>query len=169
LKQVLTPDSAEVLGKWSDGSAAVTVRTHGKGKAFTVGTLAGTSWMKTALRVVPFARGGKGMLYNPVDFDATATKLVRLGVEARKPERAVECSQATVEGVIMDGPKGSLLTLINWSNAPQKDVMVSVRVAAKPSEVRSVQRQKTLESKWADGVLMFKLDVDEADHVLLPK
>ena len=32
-----------------------------------------------------------------------------------------------------------------------------------------VQNQKTLPSKFADGVLTFKVDVDAADYILLPK
>src|SRR5581483_11183100 len=91
MKQQLVPDGAKVLGAWSDGSAAVTVREHGKGKAFAVGTLAGNVWMKSGLKPIPFARGGRKTVYNPVDFDPAATRLVRLGVDAKKLEQAVVC------------------------------------------------------------------------------
>lgn len=169
MKQQLIPDTAKVLGTWKDGSAAVTVHEHGKGKAFAVGTLAGNSWMKTGLRLTPWARGGRKMLYNPTDFDATATKLVRLGVEAKKPERAVVCSKEGVEGVIIDHKDGALLTLVNWTNESLKGLEVQVRLAAAPKDVRSVTGQKTVPSRYSGSVLTFTIDLDEGDFILLPK
>ncbi len=38
LKQSLVPDGAKVVGTWSDGTPAVTVREDGRGRAFAVGT-----------------------------------------------------------------------------------------------------------------------------------
>lgn len=169
MKQVLTPQDAEVIGKWSDGTAAVTVRSHGKGKAFAVGTLPGTSWMKTGLKVTPWARGGKGMLYNPTGFQADAEKLARLAVDARKPEQAVTTNVSGVEAFAIDGPEGTLITLLNWTNSPLKGVEVTVRAPAKPSGVRSVQRQAKLESKWANGQATFTVDIDDADYILMPR
>lgn len=169
LKQVLTPDDAKVVGVWSDGSAAVTVREHGKGKAFAVGTLAGNAWMKTALRVQPWARGGRHTLYNPEKFDSAATKLVRLGVEAKKPTQDVVCDHPGVEAVLMDGPAGTLLTLVNWTNAPLPAVKVKVRLTAAPKSVRSVQQQKELPSSFAEGVLEITTPLTEADYLLLPR
>src|SRR5436190_9164891 len=83
MRQQLMPAGAKVLATWSDGSAAATVHEYGKGKAFAVGTLAGNTYMKTAVRAQPWPRGGRKLVYNPVDFDEAATKLVRLGVDAK--------------------------------------------------------------------------------------
>ena len=60
------------------------------------------------------------MVYNPTDFDAAATKLVRLGVEAKQPIRDVECGNGLVEAIVMDHKDGTLLTLVNWTNGPLK-------------------------------------------------
>jgi hypothetical protein len=169
MKQVLVPDTAKVLGTWSDGSAAVTVQRHGKGQAFAVGTLAGNTYMKTALRPIPFARGGRKTIYNPVGFDAAAAKLVRLAVDARRPQQAAVCGDPGVEAVVLDHKDGALVTLVNWTNAPLKDVSIQVRLAAAPKEVRSVSGQKTISSSFADGMLTFRIDLAEADFILLPR
>src|SRR5262249_43810628 len=120
LRQRLEPDTAEVIGKWKDGSAAVTVRRHGKGRVYAVGALPGTAWMKTAVRPLPWARGGRHTVYTPVDFAPAAARLVRLGVDAARPVQAAVCSVAGVEAVVMDHQDGTLVTLVNWTNAPIK-------------------------------------------------
>ena len=171
MKQKLVPATAKVLGKWEDGCAAVTVNTVGKGKAFAVGTLAGNTYMKTGLKQVPFARGGTKNLYNPVDFDAAATKLVRLGVEAGNPPQDVVCSNPYVEALVIDNPnKGTLLTLVNWSNGPIKDLQVRLKLAHKPKFARSVSQQSNkLPISYAGGVATITTDLTEADFILLPR
>ena len=171
MKQKLRPGTAKVLGKWEDGSAAVTVNSIGRGKAFAVGTLAGTSYMKTALKVAPFARGGTKNLYNPVDFDPAATQLVRLGVEAGKPTQEVVCSNPYVEAIIIDNAaKGTLLTLVNWSNGPIKDLQVQVKLPGKPKFARSVSQQSNdVAISYAGGIATITTDLAEADFILLPR
>jgi hypothetical protein len=169
MKQQLTPASAKPLAAWSDGTVAVTVRDHGKGKAFAVGGLPGTAYFKTALRPTPWARGGRHTVYNPVDFTAAAIGIVRLAIEARTIPRAVACSNPYVEAAVIDHPDGTLLTLINWTNAPLKKLNVGVRVPQAPRQVRSVEGQRDLTAGFANGVASFTLDLDEADYILLRK
>jgi hypothetical protein len=169
MRQTLVPDTAKVLGTWQDGSAAVTVHEHGKGKAFAVGTLTGNVWMKSALKVTPWARGGRHMLYNPVNFDPVATRLVRLGIDAKKVEQAAVCSDPGVEAVVLDHKDGTLLTLVNWTNGPVKGLKVTVKLAAAPKEVRSVAGQKALPMQFGQGAVTFTTDLEDADFILLPK
>jgi hypothetical protein len=169
MRQQLVPGTAKVLGTWADGSAAVTVSAVGKGKAFAVGTCAGMAWMKTALKVTPWARGGKHMLYNPVDFAPAATKLVRLGVNARKVVQAAVCANPVVEAIVLDNKNGTLVTLVNWTNTPLKNLQVQVRLDKVPAQVRSVRWQKGLTSSFANGVLTFTVDLEDADYIMLPK
>ncbi len=169
MKQVLSPDKAKVLGTWSDGSAAVTVHEHGKGRAFAVGTLAGASYLKTGLRAIPYARGGRHTVYNPTGFDEAATKLARLGIDAARPTQAVVCANPGVEGVVIDHKDGTLLTLVNWTNGPVKDLAVSVRLATAPKGVRSVVGQKAVPFAYKDGVATFKVGLEEADYLLMAK
>jgi hypothetical protein len=169
MKQTLVPDGAKVLGTWSDGKAAVTERELGKGKAFAVGTLAGCAYMKSGLPVQPFARGGNRYPVAPAAFDPAATKLARLGVDARTVREEAVCSNPFVEAVIMDNPKGTVVTLANWNAQPVAGLQVQVRMPAKPSKVRSVQAGKDLPADYKDGVLTVTTDLEWADYILLFK
>jgi hypothetical protein len=169
MKQQLTPADAKRLGTWGDGSAAVTVRDHGKGKAYAIGGLPGTSYFRTALKAVPWARGGRHTVYNPVEFSTVATRLVGIGVATRPIPQAAVCSNPYVEAAVIDHKDGTLVTLTNWTNGPLKKLSVDVRVAAAPRQVRSVQGQRELSATYANGVATFTLDLDEADYVLLMK
>jgi len=171
-RQQLTPASPDVtvLGCFSDGSPAVTVREYGKGKAFAVGTAAGASYLKSGLRPVPWARGGRVNLYNPADFPPAAVRFVRLGVDARPPARQVECSNPYVEALLLDNPQGTLVTLVNWTNQPLvESLTVTVRLPSAPREIFSVARQKKLASQFEGGQLTFTVDLADADFVMLKK
>ena len=170
MKQVLTPgDGAKVIGTWSDGTAAVTVREHGKGKAIAVGTLPGHGYVHAGAKVTPFARGGRRMVYALMVHEPEKNKLVHLGVAAKSGlAREVEASATGVEGLLIDNEqKGTLVTLINWNAEPQKGVTVKVRVPFEPKTARTVEGQKVLDVKYADGVATFMVDLTQADYVLL--
>lgn len=169
MRQQLVPDQAKVLGTWTDGSAAVTVREHGKGKVFAVGTLAGNTYMKTGVKLQPWPRGGRKQVYNPVPTDAAALQLVRLGVNARPVVQAAIASNPQVEAVVMDHPKGTLVTVLNWSSAPIPGLKLQVRVSAAPRSVRSVRQQKPVPVEFAGGVATLALDLDGSDYLLLMK
>ena len=169
MRTALTPGAAKVVGTWKDGTAAVTRHRHGKGEAIAAGTLAGATWMRSGLRKIPYARGGRHVVYNPVDFDAAATTLVRLGVDARKPAKAAWADTPGVEATVIDAPAGTLVTLVNWTNGPVKGLTVNVRLKDKPAKVRSVRGQKEIVAKYADGVATLKVDVEEGEYLLFTK
>jgi hypothetical protein len=170
MKQVLTPDDAKVIGTWSDGKAAVTVRDYGKGKAIAVGTLPGHGYIRSAAKVTPWARGGRRMVYGLMTDDPDKNKLINLGVAA-KPElvREVVASAPGVEGLLIDHAKGTLVTLINWNAEPVKGVTMQVRVPFKPKSARSVEGQKNVDVAYADGVATFTVDLTQADYIILMK
>jgi hypothetical protein len=105
----------------------------------------------------------------PTAFDPAAAKLARLGVDARPVEEPVVCANRFVEGIVMDGPKGSVLTLVNWTDKPVTNLQVAVRLPVKPKEARSVQAGKALPAEFKDGVLTVTTDLEWADYILLPK
>jgi hypothetical protein len=171
-KQRLTPASTDVsvLGHWSDGSPAVTVRRYGKGKAFAVGTAAGATYLKTGLKPLPWARGGRVNLQNAVVVDPGAARLARLGVDAAELDLQCTCSNPYVEAFLLDNAEGTLLTLINWTNAPSvEDLEVSVKLPSPPREAFSVTHQKTLAGTYERGRYTFTFDLPEADFVMLKK
>ena len=168
MKQVLTPRKAKPIAKWADGTTAATIYEYGKGKTIAVGTLAGNTHMKTAVRAQPWPRGGHKSVYNPVAFSPATTRLVRLGIESGL-ERQVECSIPFVEAIVRDNEKGTLVTLVNWTNKPVNGLKVKVRMPTKPSQVRSVSQNKPLDSNYQDGFIQFQIDLKEADFVVLER
>jgi len=169
MKQAITPAGAKVLGKWSDGSAAITVRPCGKGKAFAVGTLPGLAYLKTGLRTAPAARGGAAHIYNPVDFSRAAAGLVRLAIDAADIKRHVTCDNPHVEALVLDNAAGTLLTLVNWTNDPKVVVKVALRLSYKPKAVKSISCGQALKFDYRDGVLHVETAVTEADFVTIRK
>lgn len=169
LRQVLEPAGAKVLATWADGKPAATVHELGKGKAFAVGTLAGSAYYKTGVKAQPWARGGKRAAIVPEGFQAAAADLVLLGVTAKPVTKAVTCSNPYVEAMLIDSPQGTLLTLVNWSANPIKDLTVSVRLPAAPREVRTVQGNQACKATYADGAATFTTDLEWGEFVLLPK
>ena len=170
MRQVLVPGGeARVLAKWSDGKAAATVRELGKGKAFAVGTLPATSCMKTALPVRPWARGGNKSPVVPAAFAPAAAGLALLGIEARPLVEEVVCSVPAGEGLVIDTDKGSVITLVNWTDKPIAGLQVVVRMPAAPTKVHSVQNAKDLKVTYADGAATFTTDLEWADYVVIPK
>jgi len=170
MRQKLVPGDAKVAATWRDGSAAVTVRAHGDGQVFAVGTLAGNTYMKSGLRVAPFARGGNRLLYNPTTFDPGAERLARLGLAAASIQREVRCSNAGVEANVMDGERGALLTIVNWANdARLEGLEIEVRLPFKPRHARSVVQQRNVDVDYADGIATVTLDLGDADYILLSR
>lgn len=167
MKQQLTPDAAKVTATWSDGTAAATEHELGKGKVIAVGTLVGTSYAKTGTRQIPWARGGRHVVYNPTTFDPVLTEAVRAGVA--KLDRPAVCSTELVESIVLDHKDGTLLTLVNWTNEPVKGLEVQVRMKDAPKSVRTVSGQREVPFTAKGGVVTFKLDLAEADYVLLTK
>lgn len=169
-KLTIANDQTAILGRWSDGTAAVTVRNHGEGKAFAVGTAVGATWLKSGLAPVPWARGGKVNLYNPTDFSAAATHLVRLGVNEAKERPEAVCSNQFVESLLLDNDQGTLLTLVNWTNEESlANLQMSVRLNKAPSEVFSIVQNKKLPFEFADGRVTFSTNLQAADYVMLKK
>src|SRR6185503_17203382 len=66
LKQTFERSDADLQGIWKKGGDAIVRRNLGQGQVRAEGALPFTSHIKRALRAVPWARGGKGMLYSPI-------------------------------------------------------------------------------------------------------
>lgn len=165
MKQVLTPAAGtKVLATWADGKPAATSRALGKGQAIAIGTLAGTSYYRTALKPIPYARGGRHTIYNPTTFSEPATKLVRLGVESLPVE--IKCSVPGVEALLRETPDGrALLTLVNWTDAPIKGLKVELRTPALVN-FTSIAGKPVTPGPFRDGVQVLTVDLDEADYLV---
>ena len=50
-----------------------------------------------------------------------------------------------------------------------KNLEVKLKVPAAPKSARSVEGQKAVKTKFANGELTFHIDLNDADYVLLPR
>lgn len=179
MKQTFDRDGEGDPLRWSDGSIAGISKTHGKGNIISVGTLPGASFLSSALKPVPWARGGYGMLYSPTKRDENdelpllsfplmeADEYTNL-IDAVASDKKVFHS-AAVEGVVRDHADGSLLTLVNWEDHPLKEQPILVKSAFMPKEVRSIQQQKVIPFAYKNGELTFKIDLADADFIVIKK
>jgi hypothetical protein len=174
MKQQLEPADARIVQPWGEDpfgrSGAMTERQLGKGKVLAIGALIGTSRMRYAVEPLPWARGGRHALYNPTTFQFAAASPIAIGVEkpAQCPTKEPSLNHL-VEPIVIDHKDGMLLTLVNWMNGPVKDLEVQVRMKDAPKTVRTVSGQRNLDFKHQDGVVTFRLDLAEADYVVLRK
>lgn len=169
---ILAGTDTEVLAKWKgdpkQGGGAVTRRKLGQGQIICVGTTPGNNWMKSGLRITPWARGGQKMVYNPTDFDATATELVLLGVNAKKLPKAASCGVNGVESIVMDNTNGTVLTLVNWTNQPV-ETTVNLSLDFNPKEIRCVSTQKAIPFKQEGNIVTFSVRLKDADYYTILK
>jgi hypothetical protein len=165
--KLMAGEGAKVVATWVDGSAAVTERTLGKGRAIAVGGLPGVSRLKTGLKAIPWARGGTYGLYHPSGFDPALTSLIQSAVVRLGDEvSTLKISAQGVEGRVIDSPKGSLLTLVNWHLDPATDVRVAIKLPKKPVSATRISDGKALSFTWVDDTATLKLDLADADYVL---
>jgi hypothetical protein len=172
MKQELTADDAKPTGRWQGSKADVvsaTQRKLGKGVVIAVGAPIATSYMRTAVKQAPWARGGRHTVYNPTEYDKTLHALIAAPCTEVAVEQPATCSNPLVESIVLDDKTGTLLTLVNWTNGPVKDVEVRVRMKDAPKTVRTISGQRDLEFSAKDGIVAFRIDVAEADYVLLLK
>ena len=109
------------------------------------------------------------MLYNPTDIDRPAWRIGAIGRKSSRTSIRLGVRNSLVESIVLDHKDGTLLTLVNWTNAPVKDLEVQVRMKDAPKTVRTVSGQRNLEFTAKDGVVSFRLDLAEADYVVLRK
>jgi hypothetical protein len=74
-----------------------------------------------------------------------------------------------VEAIVRDSERGTLVTLVNWTNQPVNGLKVKVRMPAKPVQIRSVSQNKSLGTDFQDGFVLFQTDLKEADFVVLQR
>jgi hypothetical protein len=166
MKQQLVPAQAEPWDKWSDGTFATTSHRLGKGMVHADGTLSATAEMKLRLKPIPWARGGRHMVYNPANLSLRRSVALFASAEILP---TVDCSKDGIESIVLDHKDGTLLTLVNWTNAKVLDLEVQVRMKDAPKTVRTVSGQRNLAFAVNNGLVTFRLDLAEADYVLLIK
>jgi hypothetical protein len=168
-REVLRPgQDTEVLARFADGGAAMTVHRHGRGLAYVAGFFPGLEY-SAAVR--------DGAVDLSRDFDASRRSFIAApALAVTRP--VVETSVPAVEGVLLKNAASGkhAVTLMNWAYkvaagrhspdgqlAPQivlvelKDVKVAVRLPAPARKVTSAMLDRELPSQRHDETLTVTL------------
>ena len=136
-RQSFVADGGTVIGTYRNGEAAVVEHAFGKGRAIALGALPGPAYMKPAIPLRPFGRGGDGgelSQFFPTQFDQGIGGMIGSLLETASP---VVCSHPLVEAVLLarkDG--GFVIPLMNFSQTKRSALTVRLRL---PGEIKSVK------------------------------
>jgi hypothetical protein len=158
---------AEPLGKFQDGSAAVTVRKVGQGRAIYCAFLPALSYYKPAIPLRPVDRSSAddAMCHLlPTAFDRTAAFVV--GLAAAHVARPAACSEPLVETTVIESKHGVVMPLVNWSGRPVKSLNVTVSLATPTAQVSLASGAAVQVTKEANKTVV-TFDLDIADALIL--
>ncbi len=159
-------NSAKVLGKFSDGSPAVTQKDTSEGTAIYCAFLPGLSYFKPAMPMRPVDRGSRNDClahFIPTNFHPRASELVGSIIEFERP---LSCSNPLVESSIIQAPYAMAIPLINWSAGPIRNLHVTMNVPVPTRSVSSASG-KPVRMERNDGKLVFALPLEVADVLIL--
>ena len=172
-KQTITPGDGEVIGTYSDGSAAVVRKAHGNGQAVLFGAMAGLAYVRSGLEFKPWDRGmtnDAAAHYLPTTMDP---ELRRALVDAWLPgdfTRPVVCSEPLVETTCIDAanPARLAVPLLNFTGAPIDTLTVRIADVADVTRVRSVE-QGELQPRFENGAMILQLPLGDTDMLLIDR
>ena len=159
-KSTKPTSTGDVLATFDDKTPAVVCNTVGKGKSVHFYFFPGTSRLQSSGS--PASQWTlTGLLYN-------------LTTEIGAGSSPVTSSSLSVETPLLEGPTGSVITLLNWS--PQKfnssTSLLTLNVTGlsfKPSKVESVEHGVVQAKPLASGGVTLSLPLASADFLLFHK
>jgi len=155
VKGQLEVKGADVIGRFEDGSPAVTRHKHGAGQVIHFAALPGLSYCRAA-------RWEANEF--PSDFPVAARRWITAPVRRAGIQPPVQVDRPLIEAPLLVSNHGAALTLLNWTNAPVESLGVKVRTGREVTEIDSVDRRSLAFTQEA-GVISFRLPLDAADIV----
>ncbi len=155
------------IAAFADGSPAVATRSLGKGRIVCSGFFVGLSYCKDAVTAWKSSQETVNT-DGATDYPKAPRSLMSrlMGLLAWKP--AVTTNNPMVEANLLEGPKGYVITLSNWSGRPVKDVVVTIALPGKLEKPFAVEKKlKSVSQK--PGMLRLKLDMDAFDFIVVPR
>ncbi len=167
-----------VLARFDDRAPALVRVAAGEGTVFACGMLPGISYIHAALAkrdalgspapreddaMDLMLRGSFANLepqelsYNPWEYPTAERELLLLAAEHAGARKPVALSRPLIEAFYLEGERGAVVTLANYSLQPTDALAVTVRVPRIPARVESVRY----------GDLSFQADGDTI-HLVLP-
>ena len=153
-KQTLVPArGVDVLGTFSDGSAAILRNRYGAGQAILVGTLPGIAYFKSGIPVRPMDRGDFAH-FLPTAFSPEIRALFDLPLRLAGVTKPVECSEPLVDASILESDRGIVIPLANFSGRPIKRIRVTLRDVGEPRRIYTTERGDLRPQRRADGIVV---------------
>ncbi len=153
-RQSIEPEpGAEVLGRFDDGKPAVLRNHFGKGRAVLIGGLPGLAYVKPAIPLLPFGRGGKDELstFTPTAYDASVRRFITRLADTPDVAPPVVTSHPLVEATLLRAKDGRsyYVALVNYDTTPIEGLTISVHLPDKwePAERQRAHLRDTPEGK----------------------
>lgn len=150
--------TAEVIGRYPDGSPAVMRNNYGKGVSLHFAGMPGLAYSRgaTELPDVP-----------TIDYPPRIAQLITAPAEQLRIDRPAITSLAYVESAVLTSDGGMAVTLMNWSAKPIEDLQVTIdNVATRCKRVRSA-RLGEIDHRVQDGEIIVNLPMPGVVDVLL--
>ncbi|MAE60124.1 MAG: hypothetical protein CMJ49_02080 [Planctomycetaceae bacterium] len=163
----ITATSADVRGTFTDGSPAVTRRAVGQGSATYVAFAPGLSYFYPAIPRRPVDRGSTDDAmshFMPTDFDSGAAALI--GSVAAGTPRPVERSHSLVDARMVESESGIVIPLINWTDQPVRNLIVTINTDRSISKVESASGRR-VSVRQETGRIIVTLNLKIADALIL--
>ena len=128
-RQQFTVGEGTAIGTYQNGEAAAVSHAYGNGKAVIIGTLPGAAYLKPAIPMRPFGRGGEDELsqFFPTKYAAGVADIIG-GAVGNLP-RPVICADRLVEANVLAAPDRYVIPLVNYANAPVRSLKVRLNTA----------------------------------------
>jgi hypothetical protein len=168
-RSFVTLDGAEAVAGFQDGKPAVTRHKTGKGVATYCAYLPSLSYYHPAIPKRPVDRGATDdamVHFLPTEFDSRMATLIASPAEALvKP---VTCSEPLVETMLIESPQGTIVSLVNWSGKPVKELQVDIGVSVPKGKVSLASGGKVTFERTANG-LTARFECPTADVLIIRK
>lgn len=175
---VQAKDGTTILGKYRDGTPALVVGPHGKGRVYQAGFFPGLAYIYPALTAHKKASESKGGLNkpdqeilnrsdNPWQFPAGTRELLLVPVRDARPRLPIECDTPLVDAVLMESSVGAVIPLANYTLQPLPRIKLRVNLSRPVSRVESVHRGELKFTRRDPNLIEFELPLDSTDFVTL--
>ena len=165
----ITPEGAQAVSTFADGSPAVTERAVGKGHAIYCAFLPSLSYYKPAIPLRPVDRGSSDEAmahFLPTRFDPAAADLIARPLRAAKVQPIISASAPLVETSVIEADTGTAVVVTNWTREPLPGLRLTVRPPVAGTDITLAGGGKVAVDRQQDAIVL-TFDLDVADVVIL--
>ncbi|GEM_PF-739325 len=122
----------EVIGRFLDGTPAIIINEYGKGRAILIGALPGLAYVKPAIPMLPYGRGGTGELsgFTPTEFDGRIRELIATLIGLAGVNPPVITSHPSVEAILLEDSdkRRPYIAIVNYDPNPIEGLKVKLNL-----------------------------------------